>query len=134
MKTVNYPRSLQWVGDLHCPECGGLTPAWRSSGMSECGPHFYCDRCSNVIHRAGDRDLVREARSPALLDQIAATLPECPCGGRFAPGANPKCAQCGAEIPHQDDAVARLGDPQMIVVDGACVFGDQEPYVVRIGD
>ena len=37
--------------------------------------------------------------------------------------------------PHQGDAVGRLGDPHMIVVDGVCVFSDEkDPYRVRIID
>ena len=135
MKTVTYPRSLQWVGDLACPACHGLTPAWRSSGMSDCYPHFYCDTCSNVIQRDADQDLVWAGQTQTTLDQIAATLPACPCGGRFRPGANPKCRHCGRPIPHQDDPVTRLGDPHMIVADGACAFSDRrDPYRVRIVD
>lgn len=133
MEVVEYPRSLQWVGDMKCPRCERLTPAWRSSGMSQCFPHFYCDRCSNVIHRKADQELVWETATKELVDQIAATLPECPCGGRFRPGANPKCRHCGSEIPNSGDVVQRLGDPNMIVIDGACVFSDgKEPYRVRI--
>lgn len=132
MKVVEYKRSLQWVGDLQCPQCNRLTPAWRSSGMSDCFPHFYCDRCSNVIHRASDQDLVWGEKSQELLDQIAASLPDCPCGGRFAPDNNPKCVHCGSQLKHQKDAVTRLHDPHMIVVDGACVFGGKEPYTIRI--
>ena len=63
MKIVEYSRSLQWVGDLRCNQCNGLTPAWRSSGMSQCFPHFYCDTCSNVIHRASDQRLVWSDKS-----------------------------------------------------------------------
>ena len=101
--------------------------------MSQCFPHFYCDRCSNVIHRAADQRLVWNESSQELLDRVAATLPDCPCGGRFTPGANPKCCHCGEEIPHQNDPVERLGDPHMIVVDGACVFSDERgPYRVKI--
>ena len=74
-----------------------------------------------------------ESKSQELLEQISADLPGCPCGGRFVPGANPKCAHCGAEFPHQNDSVTRLHDPHMIAVDGACVFSDEgEPYQVRI--
>ncbi len=58
-----------------------------------------------------------------------------PCGGRFAPGANPKCAQCGRDLAHQDDPLKRLTDPHMIAIDGACVYSDDsEPYQVRIVD
>jgi hypothetical protein len=135
MEVVEYPRSLQWVGDMKCPRCGKLTPAWRSSGMSQSFPHFYCDRCSNVIHRDADQQLVWEKATQELLDKVAAALPECLCGGRFRPGANPKCQHCGAEMPHQADAVQRLHDPHMIVVDGACVFSDRRgPYQVRIAE
>jgi hypothetical protein len=117
MKEVIYERSSQWVGAMQCPECGHSTPAWRSSGMSECFPHFYW-----------------ESKTPELLDEIAATLPSCPCGGRFGPGNDPKCAHCKAPLKHKNDPVTRLHDPHMIAVDGACVFTDNEPYKVRIVD
>lgn len=133
MEIIKYPRSLQWVGDMKCPHCHKLTPAWRSSGMSHSFPHFYCDGCSNVIQRDADQQLVWEKATRELLDQIAQTLPQCPCGGRFRPGANPKCRHCGNEMPHAADPVQRLHDPFMIAIDGACVFSDRrEPYQVRI--
>lgn len=133
MKIVEYKRSLKWVGDVSCPSCNGLTPAWRSSGMSNCFPHFFCDSCSNVIHRQSDQDLVWHDKSQELLDKIAETLPSCDCGGRFAPNGGPKCSHCKAEIPIVADPIAYLHNPNMIVVDGACVFSDvNEPYRVRI--
>ncbi len=135
MKTVEYSRSLQWVGNLRCLACAQLTPGWRSSGMSECFPHFFCSDCSNVIHREADKELVYEAATPELLAQIAATLPACPCGGRFTPGAGPKCQRCHAEIPLVADAVAYLHNPNMVVLDGAVSFSDRRPpYRVRIVD
>lgn len=133
MEVVEYPRSLQWVGDMKCPRCERLTPAWRSSGMSDACPHFYCDRCSNVILREADRELAYNNASREVLDKIAATLPSCPCGGRFRPGTNPKCRYCGSEMPNSWDVVQRLHDPNMIVIDGACVFSDRKPpYCVKI--
>ena len=133
MKTVTYDTNLQWVGTMQCPKCHRITRAWQSSGMSECFPHFFCNKCSNVIHRREDQVLVWEGKSQELLDQIADTLPDCPCGGRFTPGANPKCVHCGADFPHQNDLVTRLHDGRMIAVDGACVFtDDSEPYRVKI--
>ncbi|HEV7278637.1 MAG TPA: hypothetical protein VGN57_00370 [Pirellulaceae bacterium] len=92
--------------------------------MSDCFPHFFCDRCSNVIHRDYDQYLVWYDATQKLLDEISGTLPECPCGGRFAPGGGPKCRRCGAEFENQDDPIRRLHDPFMFVVDGACVFSD----------
>lgn len=133
MKIETYDSTNRWLGHLKCDACGHLTPAWRSSGMSQLCPHFYCNRCSNVIHRQSDYALVYEKSTQEILDKIAATLPECPCGGRFTPGANPKCQNCGWESTHRWDLVTRLGDPMMIVVDGACVFSDvNEPYQLRI--
>jgi hypothetical protein len=133
MKVVEYDRSLQWVGEIKCPNCSGLTPAWRSSGMSECFPHFFCNRCSNVIHRESDQTLVWNEKSQEILDKIAETLPICSCGGRFAPNCGPKCLHCKKEIPIVADPIAYLHNPNMIVVDGACVHSDKrEPYQVRI--
>ena len=133
MKIVEYDRTNRWVGDLRCPHCQQLTPAWRSSGMSECFPHFFCTDCSNVILRGVDKELVWEAATPALLAQIAATLPACACGGHFAPGAGPKCAHCHYEIPVVADPVKYLHSPNMIVVDGAVVYHEDGPaHQVRI--
>ena len=135
METIEYPRSLQWVGHLHCPACGHDTPAWRSSGISECFPHFFCTDCSNVIHREADKEVVWAAATPALLAQVAATLPACPCGGRFAPGGGPRCGRCRAVVPLVADPVAYLHNPNMVVCDGAAAFSDcRPPYRVRIVD
>ena len=133
MEIVEYDRSLQWVGDVSCPDCDGLTPAWRSSGMSNCFPHFFCNTCSNVIHRQSDRELVWQEKSQDILDRIAETLPNCACGGAFAPNCGPKCMHCNAQIPIVTDAVDYLHNPNMIVIHGACAFSDyRDPYQVRI--
>ena len=103
--------------------------------MSECFPHFFCSACSNVIHRAADKALVWDAATPEILAQVAASLPDCSCGGRFTPGAGPKCQHCQQEIPLVADAVAYLHNPNMVVLDGAVVFSEQGPaYQVSIVD
>jgi hypothetical protein len=134
MKVEHYAQGDPWVGYIICPACAHLTPAWRSSGMSDSCPHFYCDTCSNALLREADKDLLyAHPVDAALLDRIAATLPACPCGGRFAPGTNPKCRECRAPIPHQDDPVKRLTDPHVILVDGALLVRDRlYTYQVRI--
>ena len=133
MKIVEYERSLQWVGDLKCNSCEGLTPAWRSSGMSECFPHFFCNTCSNVIHRKSDKKIVLSEKSQKTLDVIAETLPKCNCGGLFLPRCGPKCKHCNVEIPLVSNPIEYLHNPNMVVVDGACAYSDiREPYRVRI--
>ncbi|UOQ66696.1 hypothetical protein [Hymenobacter volaticus] len=135
MKVVEYERSLQWIGHLHCPACQQNNLAWRSSGMSEAFPHFYCSLCSNVILQRKAQELVYYEATPELLARIAATLPACPCGGHFTPTAGPKCHWCHHEIPIVRDPVAHLQNPNMVVLNGACVFPDErEPYQVRIVD
>jgi hypothetical protein len=135
MEIVEYSRQLQWVGNLKCPHCQGLNEGWRSSGMSEAFPHFYCSRCSNVFGRAADKELVWDAATPALLEQIAATLPDCPCGGHFTPGAGPKCQYCQQDTNLVADPVTYLRNPHMVVLDGACVCSDEGVrYQVRIVD
>lgn len=70
-----------------------------------------------------------------VVQRIAVTLPSCPCGGHFRPGANPKCPTCGTEFAHQHDVVRRLTDPQLIAMHGACVFiNDRAPYRVEIDE
>jgi len=139
MKEVNYSTTNPWVGSLACGSCHSETKAWRTSGMSESSPHFYCTRCSNVILRRKDQDqLRREGASEDLLRQIAADLPLCPCGGRFAPGGNPKCPMCGREFADERTPLLRLNEPRMVVVNGACIFGDDpngaDAYRVMIDD
>jgi hypothetical protein len=101
--------------------------------MSQCFPHFYCDRCSNVIHREKDQKLVWEQATQELLDIIAKDLPKCPCGGGFTPGSGPKCSHCGTEMKNTHDLIIQLHNPFMVVLDGACVFSDvRSPYCVKI--
>ncbi len=137
MKIVHYESNAPWVGKMKCPnpKCGRETPAWQSSGMSGSCPHFFCDTCSNVIHREQDHALLYEHEAnQELLEQIAATLPNCPCGGRFVPGANPKCPSCKTEYTHQWDAVKRLNVPFMPILDGSCLIRDRlYSYEVCIG-
>ena len=133
METIQYPATNPWVGTMTCPKCQHTATAWRASGMSECWPHFYCDRCSNAIHRKADQRTAWKEQSAPIVEQIAATLPGCPCGGRFAPGANPKCPSCGSDFAHQHDTVRRLTDPHVIVLNGACFFSDERaPYRIEI--
>jgi hypothetical protein len=101
--------------------------------MSDCWPHFYCDRCSNAIQRESDKSVALNEQSIEIVQRIADSLPACPCGGRFTPGADPKCPVCGTPFKHQDDIVKRLTDPHVIILDGACMFGDKRaPYQVKI--
>ncbi|HFJ2984745.1 TPA: hypothetical protein ACGTZM_005617, partial [Klebsiella pneumoniae] len=62
MKIVHYEANAPWIGRMKCPnpKCGKETPAWQSSGMSDSCPHFFCDTCSNVIHREQDHALLYE--------------------------------------------------------------------------
>ncbi len=132
MNIVHYEARDPHVGTIECTSCQHLTLAWQSSGMSESYPHFYCDTCSNVFHRESDRELVHAGHSTlATLTTIAKTLPRCPCGGHFRPGANPKCPSCGAEFVHSWDPAARLTLPEMLVLDGAVVVqeGDRSYQV-----
>lgn len=133
MKVVEYERSLQWVGLLRCPACHHDNVGWRSSGMSEAFPHFYCSRCSNVYLNRQAQELVYYEATPELLTRVAATLPACPCGGHFTPTAGPKCAACHHEIPVVRNPVQHLQNPNMVLLDGACLIHDEgEAYQVRI--
>lgn len=137
MRIVEYSRSLPWVGHLRCNHCQGLNEGWRSSGMSDCFPHFFCSNCSNVVYRQADKALIYAAPvvDAVLLARIAESLPACPCGGHFRPGVGPKCRHCHYEIDLINDPVAYLQNPHMLVLDGACSFSDERPpYQVRIVD
>lgn len=135
MKVVYYAAIAPWVGSMKCPSCARLTPAWQSSGMSECFPHFHCDTCSNVVHREQDKELVYQSEpTQELLDRIVATLPKCPCGGQFRPGANPKCPHCRTEFTPQWNPVQRLVASQMVLLDGVCLIRDRLfSYQISIG-
>ncbi len=80
-------------------------------------PHFYCDTCSNLFFSGAHHELVRRLpHDVSLLDRLARSLPSCPCGGRFRPGANPKCPSCDGELKHQLDPIARLSDPFAVLL------------------
>ena len=134
MKTVEYKPDNRWVVEVECASCAEKVFAWTSSGMSECYPHFFCECCSNVyLYQGGKSEILQTNPTPQLVGQLEAQLPGCPCGGSFKPGANPKCPHCGHAFEHQRDAVERLSDPHMIVMDRACVYSDKaEPYKVII--
>lgn len=117
-----------WVITLRCRYCFHDTKAFRSSGMSDSFPHFYCNQCSNAIHRDSDKHAIYYIRDKdmtmELVENIASTLPDCPCGGRFVPGANPKCPVCCTEFGRRGDVVKRLPNHHVIVISGACCFND----------
>lgn len=107
-------------GAVPCPICAAEIRFWDAAAQGGVFPHFYCDTCSNVYWSHADwvRAQSNQDRTAALAE-IVASLPPCPCGGRFVPGSNPACPTCGARIPHQDDPAERLFDPHAIVVEGA---------------
>ena len=95
--------------------------------MGDLAPHFYCDTCSNVFFSESFRALLYEQKaSSRLLAQIEESLPDCPCGGHFRSGANPKCPHCHHEIAHKRNAVERLDDPYAIVLEGASLVTDEQ--------
>ena len=103
-----------------CPGCHSKIEYWWTSGMSECFPHFYCSKCSNVIWRAQDRNLVLEkGASEAILLKITSELPLCSCGEAYEACANPKCPKCGFEFKHDQTPIERLNDPHVILLEGA---------------
>ena len=129
MKTVEYA----CVGELMCPNCAVAIPVWRSSGMSQMCPHFYCSDCNNAILREKDRLISWNGESREVLHIIASSLPDCGCGGKFVPGANPKCPTCRYDFRHQSSQLERLSDPHIILTDGAVMYGDDGPkYKVLI--
>jgi len=134
VKIVHYEKDGPWVGIFECPNCKTIIYAWKSSGMSESCPHFYCNSCSNALVRDSDKDLLYErGASKELLDEIIPTLPRCDCGGKFEPGTNPKCPNCNFEFRHQDDAILRLSDPHVMLINGAVLYRDTlENYQVEI--
>ena len=136
LKKVEYSsKSNPHVGKFDCPICSKAVPAWKSSGMSEQWPHFYCSCCSNAIQRRADQRLIWEVRSPKKLKEIAESLPDCACGGKFVPDSNPKCPTCKYEFRHHATALERLSDPHIILVNGAVKYGDNGPeYQLTIID
>lgn len=135
LQVMNYERSNRWVGRMNCANCHYTVWAWRSSKMGDCWPHFYCTKCSNAIHRKADQFLAWANQSARTLGLIAATLPPCPCGGQFRPGARPKCPVCRHDFPNSDNPVSRLTDPTVVVLHGACLFSDMHgPFRVCIED
>lgn len=135
LQIVSYPSSDRWVGRMKCEACHYTVWAWRASDVSDCWPHFYCNRCSNTIHRKADQFLAWADQSTRTLSMISATLPACPCGGHFRTDARPKCPVCRSEFGADASPVERLTDPGMIVLNGSCLFSDTRgPLRVRIDD
>ena len=82
-------------------------------------PHFYCDACSNIYFDESLRDMLFRHTGEidaGVLHEIESKLPNCPCGGHFSPGRNPKCPHCKKELANQADALQRLTDPYLILV------------------
>lgn len=120
----NYFLKRKYPYKTVCPTCNQEHRYMRYGGMSQLFPHFYCNKCSNVIRRKVDFEKVMKSEiiSESLLQEISSTLPKCPCGGNFQPGTNPKCPHCKKEIPHQNNAIERLTDPYLIVIQGAKAY------------
>lgn len=128
MKIVEYIlEDNPFVGTFVCPDCSEEILAWKSSGMSEQWPHFYCSDCSNAIHRQADQLLIWEERNQKKLNMITSSLPDCACGGKFSSGANPKCPTCNHEFKHRATPLKRLIDPHIILINGAIKYGDKGP-------
>ena len=67
-----------------------------------------------------DRDfLAAKGASDATLKQIVASLPPCPCGGRFDAGACQKCPRCGYVFARPSLPVHRLTDACVMLIEGA---------------
>ena len=113
-------RTLAPSNSIPCPKCNFAIRFYAFGGMGNVCPHFYCDCCSNVFHRESDFEVIY-GREPSaeLLAQVTATLPECPCGGRFTADSSPKCPACTHQIPHQSSPECRLFDPHAIVIENA---------------
>ena len=106
-----------------CPGCAARIEYWRTSGMSECYPHFYCNTCSNILWRKRDYTILRDEKTDvrtAIL-QIVKTLPKCKCGGNFTLEAEPKCPFCGRELlgRQQISLELRAEEPHALLTEGA---------------
>jgi hypothetical protein len=111
------------VDSIQCPACRQTLRFYHFSGMGDLNPHFYCTDCSNVYFRESDAARVRqESPSAELLQSISATLPSCPCGGRFLPDQHPKCPHCNTAIRNRLDAVERLSDAHAVLLENAVLF------------
>lgn len=112
--------SREATDSISCPQCRKSIRFYRFSAMGDMTPHFYCSKCSNLYYsEAHHLRLQQQQPSAQMVSEIAATLPECPCGGQFVAGSNPKCPHCHVELAHQSSAVERLTDPYAILLEGA---------------
>ena len=128
MEKVKYKKNDPWVRHIECPNCKSIVFAWLSSGMSASYPHFYCDKCSNVILRESDKEKVwNGGANEEILNEIDNSLPKCKCGGKFKVGTNPKCPNCGFEFTHQNNSLQRLKDPHMILINNAVLYDENGP-------
>ena len=109
-------------------------------------PFFYCDTCNDVLLRKSDakRVPVGDLSDPqyvakllALWESIVKDAPPCPCGGHFQLWANIKCPHCRYEFPYAGgtkNPTVRVGDTEIIVIDGATVVGDSpsDSWIARV--
>ncbi|MGC4031622.1 MAG: hypothetical protein QM754_07805 [Tepidisphaeraceae bacterium] len=104
-----------------CPDCGHSIEYWFTSGMSECFPHFYCDRCSSILWRREDRDQLTSpvADEAFLLEKIISRLPGHRCGGQFKAGVGPRCPKCHHEFRREGPLEYQARSPNAILVEGA---------------
>jgi hypothetical protein len=112
---------------IKCPYCEKDIRYWRSSGMSQSFPHFYCNRCTNVLFRESDHEKIwaneisKSLSSENILREIVDSLPSCSCGGQFTADASPRCPHCKTEISGEGSSLKRLSDPFLIKIEGATV-------------
>ena len=120
---------------LACPHCGREIRCYRFSGMADLAPHFFCDTCSNLYFDEAQRALLyRRKATRRLLREMAASLPDCPCGGRFRPEADPRCPGCGRELEGDPDPLQRLTQPGAVLLAGARMVTPVPEDELRFGE
>ena len=125
MTTSTLASKRPYTRTRECPSCRKGVEYWNTSGMSDCAPHFYCGRCSNVIWRRSDWDYVaRMGKSAEVAAALVATLPQCGCGSHFVADSGPKCPHCAFLFPNPNPVAERLQDPYAILVAGAVFYSE----------
>ena len=129
-----YCKTSHGVGYFTCPNCKKKNHCKTYSINSGLWPHFYCNKCPNVYwarelkyrhHADSEHEACQKlAQEKNILKKILASLPSCPCGGRFTRFSNLRCTKCKAALTDRKegmDVSSLLGEPQVFLSNNACL-------------
>jgi hypothetical protein len=128
---------------LSCPFCTKNILYTKLTNWDMPTPFYYSDESNDVLLRNSDDKKVNqifENKKPSLKElesmwnEFLQNAPLPPNGGKFTFWANIKCPNCKKEIPYNNgvrDINIRIYEPNIILIDGAIVVGDNDENTWR---